>query len=108
MRGKLGELARIVAHEILGDGIGEQRGDEVLRDIGVVAAQELAGGRDQRRFGALFIGAGRIGGWHGIPSARPVPFGRRFRARISSPEIFAGQSLEAQVSGLKSQGASWG
>jgi hypothetical protein len=66
IRGKLGELARVVAHEVFGDRVGEQRGDEILGNLAIVAAQDVAGGRDQRRFGALFIGAGKVGGCHGV------------------------------------------
>jgi hypothetical protein len=66
IRGELGELARVVAHEVFGDRVGEQRGDEILGNLAIFAAQDVAGGRDQRRFGALFVGAGRVGCCHSI------------------------------------------
>ncbi len=76
IRGELGELARVVTHEVFGDGVGEQRGDEILRHLAVVAAQDVAGRGDQRRFGALFIGAGKVGGCHGVVPRRARPRSR--------------------------------
>jgi len=95
---ELGELARVVTHEVFGHRVSKQRGDEILRDLAIVAAQDFAGGGDQRGFGSLFIGAGKIGGCHGIVPrhARPADKGRSLIPTFLSAKCLSARCLSAK------------
>ncbi len=95
--GQLGELARVVTHEIFGHRVSEQPGDEILRDTALLAAQDFAGRGDQRRFGALLVGAGKIGSCHGVSLGAPramKSFGLKgsgnlvSRPQLPRPQVF--------------------
>ena len=60
VRRERGDLARVELHEIFRNRVREQGGDERFRDIGLLAAQEPLGCRDQRLLGAQFIPAGKL------------------------------------------------
>ena len=79
---ELGELARVVAHEVLGHRAGEQRGDEALGHVAMGGAEQLAGRGDERLRGALLIGAGKLGSGHGVLPGRRVirPLRRSYAA----------------------------
>src|SRR5262249_6560701 len=64
IRGELGKLTRIVTHEIFGNGVSEERGDEVFRHVAIAASEDFAGGGNERRFGAFFIRARKVNGCH--------------------------------------------
>src|SRR5262249_12563536 len=93
IRGEFGELARVVTHEVFRNRVSEQRGDEILRHLAIVAAQDVAGRGDQRRFGALFIGAGKVGGCHDIVPWR-APRGQG--SHSLSPSSLSAKSLSAK------------
>ena len=64
VRGKLGELARVVAHEVFGRRIDKQGGQEIGGGVAMRTAQNLGSGRDQRRARALLIALGTIDNGH--------------------------------------------
>ena len=81
VRRQVGELARVVAHEILGHRARQQRGDEALGRLAMPAVQHLAGRGDQRLRGALLVDAGKVGGLHGlVVLGAPNSRGRRDRS----------------------------
>ena len=55
--GEIGELARLVAHEVLGRRAREQQRRKALRQVAAQAFQDGAGLLDQPARGALFIAA---------------------------------------------------
>ena len=96
VRGELGKLARVVPQEVFGDRVGEQRGDEILRHLAIVAAQDFAGRGDQRRFGAFLIAPGKIGGCHGV-----VPRRARLADNPCAPCPTSAKVVSAKGSTLK-------
>ena len=68
---KFGELPGVVAQKIFGRRMSKNPSDEILRDIAMAAAQDFARRGDQRRFGTLFIGAGKVGGYHRVSLGAP-------------------------------------
>ena len=81
---ELGELPGIVTQQILGDCMRKDLGDEIRWDFAMAVTQELPGRGDQRRFGTLFIAAGKIGGCHGVLPRRAAHV-RPWRSCGSSP-----------------------
>jgi len=53
--------------------VSKNPGDEIRRDLTMAAAQDFTRRGNQRRFGTLFIGAGKVRQLPSrFPSARPV------------------------------------
>ena len=74
---EFGELTGVVTQKVFGCRVSKNPGDEIRRDLAMAAAQDFARRGDQRRFGTLFIGAGKVGGYHRVSLGAPRMSRRR-------------------------------
>ena len=63
------DLAGVVAHQVFGHRAREQPGHEFGRHVAMAVRQNLAGGRQQRLRGALFVAVGEGIGHGKVPAA---------------------------------------
>jgi hypothetical protein len=98
------DQAGVVTQKVFGCRVSKNPGDEIFRDLAMAAAQDFARRGDQRRFGTLFIGAGKVGSYHRVfprhARYEPAEF-LRFKSILPQVFLISSASLSHRSCGVE-------